>query len=239
ALPGQYALALPLGHDGLLVQHRHGLCLGIQLGAERELLGRARPVALHGHQLEQLRAQVGVGRLAADLRLDGLQVLGQAAFAQRDSGFGHGLGTAQRDGKPARGPKAARRPERGRALARQPTSRFCLISQATRLSAPLPPCSVCSQYCCLTFAAWKAKFTTTDSELSSPDNCTDDTNTSSNVIFVYSTCWPPALHTDNSIRLKCLPLAQCFMTAGAALSIRATTCKSLKLALPAPRPPPL
>src|SRR5690606_23786155 len=65
------------------------------------------------------------------------------------------------------------------------------------------------------------------------------TSTSSSVIFVYSICWPPALQTDNSILLRCLPLAQCFMTAGAALSMRATTCRSLKLALPAPRPPPL
>src|SRR5690606_41434326 len=39
--------------------------------------------------------------------------------------------------------------------------------------------------------------------------------------------------------LKCLPLAQCFMTAGAALSIRATTCRSLNLALPIPPPPPV
>src|SRR5690606_26840417 len=54
----------------------------------------------------------------------------------------------------------------------------------------------------------------------------------------YSTCWPPALQTDSSTLVRCLPLAQCFRIAVVDLSIRALTCRSLKLTLPAPPPPP-
>src|SRR5690606_35913406 len=54
-----------------------------------QLFGSTVPVALHGHQLEQLRTQVSIRRLATYLPLDRFQVLGQAAFAQRNCGFGH------------------------------------------------------------------------------------------------------------------------------------------------------
>ena len=70
-------------------------------------------------------------------------------------------------------------------------------------------------------------------------NFTPVTKTSSNVVREYSICSPPALQTEISTLLKCWPVAQFFRMVGAALSIAATTVKSLKLTLPAPPPPPL
>ena len=84
-MPVEDLVADRLAADGVAVRLRHRQRRRVELGGDVQLVQRALPLAEHAQQLEQEDAQLGVGRLGADLLLQlrergrGIAVL-QAAF---------------------------------------------------------------------------------------------------------------------------------------------------------------